>query len=132
MYVLTCNVISDAQNFTAAPPTCPTNSAVFTCAFSDLLNNQSTTWRIGSYTCELDHATPNASATCGPSDAFTAQLLSPPVGDVYTSTLTVTAAVTLDKRNVECMFGELVGEQRLDVIGKSTLTFVVHLLLGRA
>ena len=71
--------ISDAQNvITPAPPTCPGDSAVFTCAVSDLLNNQSTTWRIRSSTCELDHATPNASATCGPSDAFTAQLLSPP------------------------------------------------------
>ena len=106
--------ISDAQNvITPAPPTCPGDSAVFTCAVTDVLGTQSTTWRIGSSTCELDHATP-------------------PMGDVYTSTLTVTAVVSLDKRNVECMFGVLVKEQRLDVIGKSTLTFVVHLLLGRA
>ena len=103
---------------------------MFTCAVSDFLNNQSTTWRIRSSTCKLDHATPNASATCGPNNVSTAQLLSPSVDDVYTSTLTVTASTTLDKTNVMCIFGELVGEQRLDVIGKLTLTFVVHLLLG--
>ena len=91
---------------------------MFTCAVTDVLGTQSTLWRIGSSTCDLDHATPNANATCGPIDLFTALLLSPPMGDVYTSTLTVTAIITLDKTNLECIFGGTVGEQRLDVISK--------------
>ena len=110
--------ISDAQNFTPAPPTCPEDSAVFMCAVTDSSNIQATIWRIGSSTCELEHDTPNASDTCGPGNVFTAQLQSPPVGDVYTSTLTVTAAITMDKTNVECLFGGIVGERKLDVIGK--------------
>ena len=110
--------ISDAQNFTPALPTCPEDSAVFMCAVTDPSNVQSTIWRIGSSNCQLDHDTPNVNDTCGPGNMFTALVLSPPVSDVYTSTLTVTAAISLDKTNVECIFGGIVGEQKLDVIGK--------------
>ena len=109
--------ISDAQSvFTPATPTCPGDNALFTCAVTDVLSSQSTTWKIGSSLCQLDHDTPDDNATCGPGDVFTALLRSPPVGDVYTSTLTVTAAISLDKISVECLFGGTVGEQRLDII----------------
>ena len=110
----------------APPPTCPGDTFSFTCNVEGM--NGITIWRVdGSRSlCTLSHLS-TSTATCGPSNDFTA---TPGTGfgtsaTSYSSTLSGTASPTLNGSLVEC-FGPAnsvdtknrVGHSNIHVLGQ--------------
>ena len=111
-----------AGQFTAASPTCPGGTMVFTCTVIGDMSGV-TLWRVnGSSECLLSHSTAGATATCGPGGAFRARGMTGfgTSATSYSSTLSGTAASELNGTLVEC-FGPTLSRDPGNRIGDSTL-----------
>ena len=109
----------------APSPTCPGQEAVFTCSADDANGRGATVFQVnenGADECVLDHDMMDPSTpTCGPSGVFTAALESVVNNVTYTSTLTVTASVSLDGVRVRCLAGTVNTASPLSVISKCSV-----------
>ena len=113
-----------AAQFTAAPPTCPGDNFTFRCTVTGDRDGV-TIWRVGgrSSECLLAHNTAGASVPCGSTSPFTA---TPGTGfgttsaTSFTSTLSGTAAPTLDETLVEC-FGPALSRDAENRVGNGLL-----------
>ena len=113
-----------AGQFTAPPPTCPSDTFTFRCTVTGDSNGV-TIWRMGGNSgteCSLLHNNPSDTDTCGPGGAFTARFdgLS---ANSFSSTLSGTATLALDGTLVEC-FGPGLARDAGNMVGNSTLQIV--------
>ena len=111
-----------AGQFTAAPPSCPGGTMVFTCTVTGVMNGV-TLWRVnGSSECLLSHSTAGATATCGSGGVFRARGVTGfgTSATSYSSTLSGNAASELNGTLVEC-FGPVLSRDPGNRIGDSTL-----------
>ena len=110
-----------AGQFTAPPPTCPSDTITFECTVK---GNSSgiTLWRVGSGggSCSLFHSSSVSTSNCGPGNVFTAKF------DVinatsFLSSLSGTATPALDGTLIKCfgpMFpGDVVGSDTIQIVG---------------
>ena len=110
--------------FTAPSPTCPGQVAVFRCTADDANGFGATVFRLnenGADVCVVKHDGSAGTPTCGPSGVFTAALESVVNNVTYTSTLTVTASVSLDGMIVRCLSGPVNTASPLSVISKCSV-----------
>ena len=108
--------------FTAAPPTCPGGTMVFTCTVTGDVSGV-TIWRVsGSSECLLSHNTAGTTSTCGPGSAFTATSVTGfgTSATSFSSTLSGTATSALNGTLVEC-FGPDLNRTARNRVGDSTL-----------
>ena len=119
-----------AGQFTAAPPTCPGDTLIFSCNVTGDTSGD-TLWRVdnSNILCDLGHLSAAGTATCGPGNAFTA-MRETGFGEtnaaLFTSTLSATADSTQNGMLVECFgpdsslnLGNRVGSSNIQIIGTS-------------
>ena len=114
-----------AGQFTAAPPTCPSDTFTFRCTVNGDRTGI-TIWRVGGSSgseCSLTHNNVNDTEACGPGDALTARFDGPSANS-FSSTLSGTATPALNGTLVECFgpglardAGNMAGNSNLQIVG---------------
>ena len=114
-----------AGQFTAPPPTCPSDTITFRCTVTGD-STGITIWRVGGSSgseCFLSHNSPSDTQACGPGGAFTATFDATSATS-FSSTLSGTAILALDGTLVECFgpglardAGNMVGNSNLQIVG---------------
>ena len=93
--------------FTAPPPVCPGQTAVFTCKSHDDQGYGRTTWVVGDssapvYGCPLNHYQwTSATTQCG---SFYGRAIQESPANCFVSELRATATPALNNTSVECLF----------------------------
>ena len=114
-----------AGQFTAPPPTCPSNTFTFRCTVTGDSTGL-TIWRVGGSSgseCFLLHNNPSDTDVCGSGSVFTARFDATSANS-FSSTLSGTATLALDGTLVECFgpvfsrdVGNMVGNSNLQIVG---------------
>ena len=123
--------------FTAPPPTCPGQTALFSCKTHDDTRIHRSVWVVSEATapyggCPLVHyAWPDDSVGCG---SFTGHSAGEIPGNCFHTELSVTATLALNATSVACYFADggppdLIGSTTLLVIGNIHLFTVVSSVL---
>ena len=98
---------------------------MFRCTADDASKRGVTVFRLnedGADECVVEHDRTAGTPTCGPGGVFTAALESVANNnETYTSTLTVTATVSLDGVRVRCLSGAVNEDSLLSVISKCSV-----------
>ena len=112
-----------AGQFTAPPPTCPSDTFTFRCTVTGD-GTGVTIWRVGGNSeCFLNHNNPSDTEACGPGGAFTARFDAVSATS-FSSTLSGTAILALNGTLVECFgpaltrdAGNMVGNGIIEIVG---------------
>ena len=111
-----------AGQFTAPPPTCPSDTFTFRCTVTGD-NTGDTIWRVGgSSGCRLEHSDTGVTDACGPGDVFIAMFENTSAIS-FSSTLSGTATTELNGTLVEC-FGPLFNFDAGNMVGNGILQIV--------